>query len=886
MSYKRFLPTKVASKFLIIGALFAILTGGSIGLLSYITTENIISERMQKVDVENLLSEKTSQIQEVINSAVKVSRMLASDQTLNDWFLGNEQNTAQREIILEQLRYVANDLDYPIVFAVNAKTNNYWTQRLETAKKLSPNKQTDIWFYDNLKKSAGTVILELDDSAFLGGTYIFINVIMGKPGARAIGVAGIGFPVEQLIKEFIHHDFDSHATIKLVNREGIIQVAEDKAELGKNVKAYLPYHIAKELFYKQNGITNIEYEDPDLGTVIIGAKPIQGTPWLTLVEIAKDQWLFSTLKPVQIGMLYSGLIAIFLISLLIGIITKFRVGQLVSISKAISALGNNDFSINLDQKILDRRDEIGDMAKGYEQTRQNLNNAYKHNETLLQNLEATVEERTYEIQHINEVARAINSTLNLDDIMLSLLEKLQEVMRFNQIGIFMLKNNKNVLKATNYIGEGINPGRLADIKQINIPINRQNRLAKALLDEKIQYLDFPDDQAINKLSKEVKALYYANPVKSLFILPLIVQRKTIGTIVFAHTKKMMKLNEETQNKVLRYVVQIANAIQNAQLYSDLKSTRLKLLETEKIAVMTKAFERFVPQQFLDRLAKTGVEDVEVGMVQCGFITVLFSDIRSFTNLSESMTPQDLLLFLNSYLARMNSIIANNNGFIDKFIGDAIMGIFDQKGEEQFKSEDNIHEAYLAVSCAIEMHQNLHQYNIQRKQKGELPVEIGIGIHSGPVVVGTVGSEDRLQTTVLGDTVNTSSRLESITKMYNAKIIISEQTYRFIKSESKFLIRPLDYLRVKGKEEAMHIYEVINADSETTQDLKGKTLLRYQTALDHYYKQEWHEAQQLFNECLTIFPDDVVVQRYLKRIEAFKESPPGSDWSGIFVAPSK
>lgn len=886
MAFKKLIPRKVASKVLIVGGFLALTTGASIGWLSYFTTENIISDRMQKVEVINLLSEKTSKIQEVINSAVKVSQLLATNQNLNSWFNQKERSGRQKKQVLELLRYIANDLKYPIVFAINAKTNHYWTQKQDKSKTLSPDKQEDQWFYETLKKPAGTVILDLDDSEFLGGTYIFINVLMGKPGAKSTGVAGIGFPIEHLIKEFIEHHYDKHAKVQLVNQQGIIQVSENKKLLGKNIKEYLPYKIAKKIFLPKEGTVNLEYHDPDVGDIIVGAKHIEGTHWLTIVEIAKDSWLFSTLKPIQMGIVYSGLLAIGIISILVGFITKSRVSQLISISKAIDALGNNDFSANLEPKVLERHDEVGDMARGYDRTRKNLYNAYQENEKILKGLEDTITARTHEIQHINDVARAINSTLNFDDIILTLLDKLQEVIPFNQLGIFMLKESQTELRVSNYAGEGISPSKLADIKQISIPISKENLIGRALLDEQPQYIEIPNEEAIDQLSETGKALYQANPVKSYFALPLVVQRKVIGTILLANTKQVMNIDEDSQNKVLRYVVQISNAIQNAQLFSDLKSTRLQLLETEKIAEMTKAFERFVPKQFLNRLAKTGVEDVKVGMVQCTFITVLFSDIRSFTNLSESMTPQDLLLFLNRYLVRMNEVIAKNSGFIDKFIGDAIMAIFDENNEGNKEQDAHFNEAHMAVQCAIQMHQSLNEYNQERSANNELPVEIGIGLHSGPVVVGTVGSEDRLQTTVLGDTVNAAARLESITKLYGAKIVISDQTYQFIKSETKFLVRPLDYLQVKGKEEAMHIFEIINADPVDIQDLKSKILLRFQTALEHYYKQDWQTARQLFEECLETYPDDKVSKLYIERIETFIKNPPPADWNGAYIATSK
>ena len=171
------------------------------------------------------------------------------------------------------------------------------------------------------------------------------------------------------------------------------------------------------------------------------------------------------------------------------------------------------------------------------------------------------------------------------------------------------------------------------------------------------------------------------------------------------------------------------------------------------------FKKFVPVQFLNRIASQGIENIELGKAQNEIITILFSDIRSFTNLSENITPQELLNFLNAYFRRMNQSIHDNHGFVDKFIGDAIMALFDlpEKSDEE--------EAMYGVKAAIDMQLTLKEYNRERDRAGYIPVNMGIGVHSGPVVIGTVGSEDRMDSTVLGDSVNMAARLEGLTKYY-------------------------------------------------------------------------------------------------------------------------
>ena len=179
------------------------------------------------------------------------------------------------------------------------------------------------------------------------------------------------------------------------------------------------------------------------------------------------------------------------------------------------------------------------------------------------------------------------------------------------------------------------------------------------------------------------------------------------------------------------------------------------------------FKKFVPRQFLDRLATRGLGNIALGEADSGVVTILFADIRSFTTLSEKLSPQEILNFLNTYFERMNAPIHANGGFIDKFIGDAIMGLF--------IDEDPSIGARNAVRSSLDMLASLHSLNEQRKRTGDVPISIGLGVHTGETVIGTVGSDDRMDSTVLGDAVNLASRIESLTKQFGAQILISSTT---------------------------------------------------------------------------------------------------------------
>lgn len=185
----------------------------------------------------------------------------------------------------------------------------------------------------------------------------------------------------------------------------------------------------------------------------------------------------------------------------------------------------------------------------------------------------------------------------------------------------------------------------------------------------------------------------------------------------------------------------AALLEQKRAYQELKETKVQLAVSEKIVAMTQTFEKFVPKQFLSRLATEGIETIELGQGKNDFLSMLFCDIRAFTAISESMAPESLLEFLNSYFTAMTEQISQNHGFVDKFVGDAVLALFDRPDESDFL------EATDAVNAAIGMQNALKDYNRDRRGLGFPPIAIGIGVHSGPVVIGTVGVRDRMISTV-------------------------------------------------------------------------------------------------------------------------------------------
>ncbi len=214
-----------------------------------------------------------------------------------------------------------------------------------------------------------------------------------------------------------------------------------------------------------------------------------------------------------------------------------------------------------------------------------------------------------------------------------------------------------------------------------------------------------------------------------------------------------------------------------------------------VSALMDALARFVPTEVLVHLKRRSIVDVRLGDGVRVDMTVMFADIRSFTSLSEKLTPEETFRFLNSYLSRMEPIIKRHGGFIDKYLGDGILAVFSRGADD-------------GVRAALELDAALIIYNGHRARSGYVPVDIGIGIHTGSVMLGTVGGADRMQGTVVGDAVNLASRIEALTSHYGTRILISEQTRGRLASPSDFPIRLVDRVVVKGRVAPVTLYQVL------------------------------------------------------------------------------
>lgn len=308
-------------------------------------------------------------------------------------------------------------------------------------------------------------------------------------------------------------------------------------------------------------------------------------------------------------------------------------------------------------------------------------------------------------------------------------------------------------------------------------------------------------------------------------------------------------------------------------YGAVTSFRMIFEEREKRKIR-RAFGQYVAPGVIALLEKDPQRYFRTGG-EMRELTVMFSDIRSFTTIAEGMTPDELVAVLNEYLGEMTDILFKSWGTLDKYIGDALMAFWNSP----YPQEEH---AIRGASCALNMLKRLEQMNAAWAAAGKKQLSIGIGLNTGPVNVGNMGSEKRLSWTVMGDHVNLASRLEGMTKEYHCQVIVSEYTYEQIKDA--FVCRELDRIRVKGKLQPVAIYELM--DFLPDRDKFADLLAGYEEALAAYRRHEWNKAATLFEAILAKYPDDGPSQVLFRRCLEFCADSPAEDWDGVYVMRTK
>ena len=303
------------------------------------------------------------------------------------------------------------------------------------------------------------------------------------------------------------------------------------------------------------------------------------------------------------------------------------------------------------------------------------------------------------------------------------------------------------------------------------------------------------------------------------------------------------------------------------------SNEIQLKLNDKLNHIVNSYSNFVPHNFLQFLGKEEITEISLGDQIQRVMTILFSDIRSFTSLSEKMNPSETFQFINSYLQIMEPLARKHRGFIDKYIGDGIMAIYPEKPED-------------ALLSAISMQSEVFSYNAYRKNEGKIPITIGVGIHTGNLILGIIGGEKRMDGTVISDSVNTASRLEGLTKIFGAGIILSDTSLSSIQNKNQYALRYLGKIQVKGKVEYNKIYECMMSMNDAILSKKIDLKTEFETAVEEFIEGDLKKSRELFEKLLKINPGDKAISFYLTIISYYEKVGRPDEWLGTIEMDSK
>jgi adenylate cyclase len=353
-------------------------------------------------------------------------------------------------------------------------------------------------------------------------------------------------------------------------------------------------------------------------------------------------------------------------------------------------------------------------------------------------------------------------------------------------------------------------------------------------------------------------------VKTVLYAALKVNHRVMGAIILAR-HELVQYTAADLKLLTTLALQSSSAIESALLYE--KNIREAKEREEAMRRVYEVTGKFVPYEFIRSLGRDVITDVKLGDQVEKVVTVLFTDIRDYTSLAEQMTPEENFHFVCSLNESLGPVIRKYNGFINQYLGDSIMAIFPGSATD-------------ALNAAIDMQKKVREFNGARRLNSQVPIKIGIGMHTGPLIMGITGDLERLDAATISDTVNTASRIESLTKYYRVSILLSDASLEQIQHPEIFHLRPLGKVQVKGKKAPVGIYECFSGNTEEERAKKEKTLSAFNKGLIDYLNKSFSDAIDSFTEVISSNPDDLTVEFFIEKTTRYIKNGVPANWAGI------
>ncbi len=371
-------------------------------------------------------------------------------------------------------------------------------------------------------------------------------------------------------------------------------------------------------------------------------------------------------------------------------------------------------------------------------------------------------------------------------------------------------------------------------------------------------------EIIGDISSLAEAGIILPQVKTVLYAALKVNHRVMGAIILAR-HELIQYTAADLKLLTTLALQSSSAIESALLFE--KNIQEAKEREEAMRRIYEVTAKFVPYEFIKSLGHDLITDVKLGDQVEKIVTVLFSDIRNYTTFSERMTPEENFSFVCSFNERMGPVIRKHHGFINQYLGDAIMAIFPRNAAD-------------SLEAAVEMQKAVQEFNKERQLINESPIQIGVGMHTGPLIMGITGDQNRLDATTISDTVNTASRIESLTKYYKASIILSDETFRQISHPENFHLRNLGKVQVKGKQFAVGIYDCFSGNTSEEISKKEETLAAFNKGITQYQNKLFSDAIESFNHIIRFHPEDQTAHFFIEKANRYIKNGVPANWAGV------